>query len=194
MKTIFVLAAALFLCTSAMAAPVTGRASLTFSIDGAFDSVPVGTYVIEIWEEGGIIHGNPGLTQLYKTENGYKGWLMGGYVDFSCSRTDSSSLGCSSQLASRQANLVFSRGRITGSIAMRSVSAERTATKIVVNADGMLNLQKSGDGVYRGYGALSGDPFSYASEVVLETSGTMKDLADPALFATFLISPLVDKQ
>ena len=182
----------------ALAGPVMGRATLTFYMDGFFDEAPSGVISYEIWEKDGKISGiTPNATYMVATDAGFKGWFNGRYQDFGCTHSISSdpeALGCNNQLASGSADLIMkkSMSEIKGSIAMRSVRATHTTKEITIEADGALYLKWKRDGVYTGSGSLDSTPYTHASQVILETSGSMKDLKDPALFAIFLMSTLVE--
>lgn len=184
----FITAALTLLSVSASAAEVTGRASLTLWMDRES-----GPYNSEIRMEGNTVLGHSslgrsGMFSLKAQNGGWKGFAPTGRVQISCEAEE-----CRGTVSSNttRASVRDSGASIEGVMNHNRFTVDRTATEIRILSEGTLELRKTADGAYEGRGALNLHPFS-TFRAKLKTSGTLKDLNDPALLMIFLVSPFAE--
>ncbi len=168
-------------------AAVTGRASLIVR-----PTFGTGFYATEIRHENDKILGQTywgpiTLVNLEVKEGVYQGVAGGnGHTHLTCTSQQ-----CEGLAAGLPANFEYALKdgilNLKGTLNHRYFESSTSAQKINVTSWGAWSLSGSGDGNFTGTGQITPHTLLAAS---LKTSGTLINLADPALVAIFLVAPV----
>lgn len=193
MKQLLVLVCAL-VASSASAAEVVGRASLTLFTDGAFRSSPEIVTIRITQRDNGKISGGVdfggGTINLEKKDGVWKGYAYNGFVSLGCKAEATACEGSAQQGGARIK--LASDGRLEGSVNFTSFDAVNTEDRIEVTSDGSLRLDRNRDGSFSGRGYLPSSRFGELPQgfsADFEGEGTLARITDPALFTIFFVTP-----
>lgn len=114
----------------------------------------------------------------------YKGSAAGGYTDLACRESS-----CQGIIGDKSARFSFDAVSQRGSLNFNRLRITRSASGIVIDSLGALDLKETSPGNYEGRGFLNNAPGS-SLWAELETSGSLLGLQDPALL-TILVAGVI---
>jgi hypothetical protein len=154
-----------------------------------------GTYTTDVRQEGEEIlgissFGDDGSVNLGISHGNYTGSAGAGFIDLQCENGHCAGLYDGERAEFQFAQTSTPEGRavmhLEGALNYNRVLATHDDSSIEVKGNrGGMNLKKTAPGMYSGYGVFGAEKV----DVRLETSGTLAEVADPALFAIFVVGP-----